>query len=160
MQGCLLAQAQGATACTTHLETPAGLKGPVWRQKKEESNTERCNSWVCMSRHHWAPTSGHTWVVKVCGFTRMETALLLQHTYEHPPQLKAKVGDECKPVFCARGRQEPLKESGAALEPGLRPGKSALCCYSHLASRSPWQRGFHPTAQLDLFFIFILQDMF
>lgn len=90
---------------------------------------------------------------------RRESALLLQHTHEHPLQVKAKVRDECKPVFWAQRRQGPLKESGVTLELGPF-GQSALCCCSQFASRSPWQGGFHPTAQLDLFLIFILQDLF
>lgn len=47
-----------------------------------------------------------------------ETTLLQQLAHEHPLQAKVKVRDECKPGFCAHGRQEPLKESGASMEQG------------------------------------------
>lgn len=105
------------------------------------------------------PTSGDTWVLKAFGALEDGPALLLQHTHEHPLEVKAKVRDECKPVFRAHGRQGPLGESGATLELGPL-GQSALCCYSHFASRSPWQGGFQPIAQLNLFSVFILQDLF
>lgn len=118
MQGCLLAQAQGATACTTHLGSPAGPKGPGWRQKKkEQSNRQRCHGWVCMGTTG-LPLLGTMGYPRPVGALGDGTALLLQHAHQHPPQVKAKVGEECKAVFCARGRQETLKESGAALEPG------------------------------------------
>lgn len=68
---------------------------------------------VCMSQF-W----GHLGTQGLWVHWRMETALLLKHTREHPLQVQVKVRDECKPVFCAHGRQEPLKESGATLEHG------------------------------------------
>lgn len=141
------------------LHHPSGGPCSDWEpsvdtDRKKQSNTQRCHGWVCMSRHHWAPLFwGH-----LCTKSALRdgnSAAAATHTSTHS-SLKSRWVQAC--VLCSQKTGTFKREWGnpRAMGSGQRRVPSAAAATSLPGAHG----GFLPTAQLDLFVIFILQDMF